>query len=501
MRRAAAVIALVAATLAACAQSEPPAATAQAQPAAQAKVDQLHAQAFPQGTFLVDPAGRVVLTHGVNAVWKRPPYYPPDTAAGFTAADADWLHDHGFNTARVGILFAGVMPQPGVVDPTYFAHWQRVIDLMASRGVYVLLDFHQDMYNERYAGEGFPDWATNDDGIPMPASLGFPGNYFTPACTRAFDNFWNDTGSLWDSYRDAWTAVAARWRNQDHVMGYDLMNEPWPGSDVYTCMNPAGCPAFDTLKLQAMQEHARGGIRSVDPANVVWFEPNVIFNEGAKSNLGLVNPVDDGALGFSWHKYCLPATLVHAQGINDVQGCEQLHALVSGNAREAVARLHAASLITEFGASDDLADLKQVTSQADADFVGWQYWQYKEWADPTTESQTSGGQGLFRDDSDLSSIKVEKLKILERTYPQATAGVPASLSFDPDTGDFDYRYVAQPARAPTVIYVPVALHYPAGYVAQATGGRITSPPGAHWLVVENDPGATNVEVVVRAVAP
>ena len=31
------------------------------------------------GRFLRDYAGHVVFFHGVNAVWKRPPYYPPSS--------------------------------------------------------------------------------------------------------------------------------------------------------------------------------------------------------------------------------------------------------------------------------------------------------------------------------------------------------------------------------------------------------------------------------------
>lgn len=453
-----------------------------------------------QRKFLVDGHGRIVITHGVNAVWKRAPYYPPDTLEGFTAADADWLREHGFNSARIGTLFTGVMPERGVLAPAYLEHWDRVVKLLASRQIYVLFDFHQDLYAERYQGEGFPDWATHDDGLPHPVSFGFPGNYFAPACSRAFDNFWANHDRLWDYYREAWKAVAARWRRQDYVMGYDLMNEPWPGSDVYTCMNPAGCPVHDDQELQAMQDHVRRGIREVDPENVVWYEPNVIFNSGAQTHLGALTPIADANLGFSWHKYCLPAALLHAQGATDVPGCDAYHQLVSDNAEATVARLGAASLITEFGATDDLADLRQVTAQADAALTGWQYWHYKEWGDPTTESQESGGQGLFRDDTDLSSIKLEKLRILERTYPQATAGIPLELTFDPDSGEFLYRYRPRAAGAPTEIHVPVSLHYPDGYVLEVSGARLASPAGAARVLLHNEPRATEVQVRIRRIA-
>lgn len=482
----AAALAFAAVLLLGCGSSAPPAGRTAASP------DQLRRD----GKFLVDSHGRVVITHGVNAVWKLAPYHPPATAAGFTAADADWLAAHGFNSARIGTLFTGVMPQPGVIDAAYLEHWDRVVQLLASRGIFVLLDFHQDLFSERYGGEGFPDWAVNDDGLPMPVSAGFPGNYFTPACSRAFDNFWANTNGIWDHYRDAWMAVARRWRGQDKLMGYDLINEPWPGIDVYTCMNPAGCPLHDDAKLQALQDHVRAGLRTVDPDNIVWYEPNLIFNSGAQTNLGTLTPISDANLGLSWHKYCLPAALLHAQGANDIPGCDALHQLVSDNAEAAVERLGAASLITEFGASDDLADLEQVTRQADAALTGWQYWHYKEWGDPTTESGESGGQGLFRDDSDLSSIKLEKLRILERTYPQATAGLPLAFSFDPETALFQFRYTPRAARAPTQIHVPAALHYPQGFAVSVEGARVSSAPGASPLLLENLPGAAEVRVAI-----
>ncbi len=476
--------------LAGCGAGDPPADSGGPQPIAQ------KSQLRREGRWLVDSQNRVVLIHGVNTVWKTPPYAPPADAAGFVAEDADWLRDHGFNASRVGTLFVGVMPQPGVIDHAYLDLWDRVVQLLASRGIYVLFDFHQDMYNERYAGEGFPDWATDDNGIPMPVSVGFPGNYFTPACTRAFDNLWLDTNAVWAPYAEAWRAVAARWKDQDRSMGYDLMNEPWPGSHLATCANPLGCPIFDTQFLQPFQESALAAIREADPDNVVWFEPNVIFNSGAQTNLGLLGAPDDANLGLSWHNYCLPAALLHAQGFENIPGCDLLHQLVSDNAEAAIGTLGSTTLITEFGATDDLVDLDQVVSQADAQLTGWMYWHYKEWADPTTESGESGGQGLFADDADLSSVKLEKLRVLERAYPMATSGIPLELSFDPTNGAFHYRYAPRAASGPTEIHMP-AIHYPNGYHLQVTGATVTSPPNATTLLLQDLPGADEVTVTFQ----
>ena len=71
-----------------------------------------------------------------------------------------------------------------------------------------------------------------------------------PALQRTFDNFWaNARGpggvGVQTRYAAAWRHVAARFRAQRGVMGYDLMNEPFPGSGVRDCFSAAGCREFE----------------------------------------------------------------------------------------------------------------------------------------------------------------------------------------------------------------------------------------------------------------
>ena len=134
-----------------------------------------------EGRYVVDEHGRLVIVHGLNFVWKRAPYVPPDSPEGFTAADADWLHDHGFNGARLGVLWPGVNPTAaGVVDPTYFDKWDRVVDLMADKGIWMQFDMHQDQWHETYGGEGVPNWAMRR---PLPWSLEPPRRSRSPSTT------------------------------------------------------------------------------------------------------------------------------------------------------------------------------------------------------------------------------------------------------------------------------------------------------------------------------
>jgi len=461
-----------------------------------------HHQLRRSGSWLVDQQGRVVILHGVNAVWKQAPYVAPDALDGFTAADADWLAAHGFNSVRLGVLFAGVMPQLHRVDGAYLDKVDRVVQLLASRNIYVLLDFHQDLFGTRYQGEGFPDWATQPSRFDRVSRAGFPFNYFTPSDSQAFDRLWKNADGLQDDYRRAWTAVAARWSGQDHLMGYDLLNEPWPGSSWPGCVNPQGCSRFESDQLQAMYQRVLAGIRSVDPDNLVWLEPQILFDFGVNSHLG-DRGIGDSQLGLSWHNYCLPESLLQASGLKKLPTCGALEQHVYGNARAASARLGAASLMSEFGASDDTLDIKRVVGYADANLSGWTYWSYKNWADPTTQAQGSGAQSLFASDTDLGSAKKPKLEILERPYPQAIAGTPRSFGYDAAANSFTLSYAtvlpdgASAAGLSTEIYVP-ALHYPKGYTVQIRGGHVVSAANTAQLRIVTDPGASSVTVKVTA---
>jgi Cellulase (glycosyl hydrolase family 5) len=47
----------------------------------------------------------------------------------------------------------------------YLSCMKQIIDELYSRNIYVILDFHQDIANETYGGDGFPDWTLALDTI------------------------------------------------------------------------------------------------------------------------------------------------------------------------------------------------------------------------------------------------------------------------------------------------------------------------------------------------
>ena len=123
-----------------------------------------------EGRWLIDARGRVVILHGLNMVNKTGSLKPG--ATGFGKDDARFLHKHGFNTIRLGVIYRGLEPEPPGADgkpdydPGYLHSVGRTERVLAKRGIYSLIDFHQDLYNERFEGEGWPDWQVLDDGVP-----------------------------------------------------------------------------------------------------------------------------------------------------------------------------------------------------------------------------------------------------------------------------------------------------------------------------------------------
>jgi endoglycosylceramidase len=456
------------------------------------------------GRFMTDASGRVFTSHGVNMVYKVAPYDP--SVSGFGDDDAAFLAREGFNSVRLGVIYKAVEPSPGVYDDAYLQKIAATAAILEKHGIAPLIDFHQDLYNERFQGEGWPDWAVLDDGLPAQPQVGFPGNYLVqPALNRTFDNFWanaagpGDVG-LVDRYAAGWKRVAQTFEPDPWVLGYDLLNEPWPGTGWQSCANPAGCPAFDQGVFAEFWRKTIAGVRAGDKRHVVFYEPNVLFNDGANTQLP---KFDDARLGMSWHNYCLVGD-VSGSGGGGGSACATEERLVFENALKRSQATGDTQLLTEFGATDDLDTLRRITTASDEYMVGWQYWHYCGCTDPTTQGP-GDTQAIVKDPAkppEGNNVKSEKLAVLVRPYPQLVAGTPVSWKFDADKKVFDLAYSTARAgggsfsgRPLTEVYVP-KRQYAGGYALRVEGAGVASAPGAQVLELRACPGAKAVKLQV-----
>ena len=431
---------------------------------------------------IVDARGRQVILHGANTVFKRPPYYPPLTAADFRR-----MRSWGFNAIRLGVIWAGLEPQRGQIDQDYINHLQAIVALAARERFWVLLDMHQDLYAERFTGEGAPEWAVLDDGIPFtPAAGDFALNYASPAVGRAITSFWADRDGIRTEYVRAFTALAQRFAGSPAVLGYDLFNEP---SCEFQLGPPCGLPPdppVATQFLMPLYDQLVPALHAADPKHPAFYEDSPTVNFGYPFLIG--SP--DGPewpypnQGLSHHVYCSPDLRA---GVS----CPAQERQAVGNAIASARHNDVAPLQTEFGATDDLATLRRVTADEDAAGEGWLYWQYKTYDDPTTSS--SAGPGGADAESIVAvngRVKRAKVGVLARTYPERIAGSGARWSFDPRTGVFSLSYTPR-GSGPTVVVVP-APAYPRGACTTGRGFTQSRDPERDRLRLRADRGARHV---------
>jgi endoglycosylceramidase len=439
------------------------------------------------GRWMTDEQGQVVILHGLNMVYKQPPYEP--AAGGFGSAAAATLESDGFDVVRVGVIYSAVEPEPGIFSASYVDSIERTVAELGRNGVYSLLDFHQDQLSTSFGGEGFPSWSVDTGGLPERHYV-FPLGYTESASLdAAYDNFWSDTPGpggigLQQFYAGAWKYVAQHFASNRWVLGYDLFNEPWPAH------------ATDS-QLGAFYSRVISGIRQADTRHLIFYEPFVTFDFGEPTDLPQFT---DAGLGMSFHDYCSSDASTHPVL------CAQAEQQVIRNALARSALTGSALLLSEFGATNNLDDLSRIVSDADSSQISWIEWAYCGCDDPTGTIPASI-EGLVSNPKlpgSGSNVDVAKLDVLAEPYPRITSGTPTSYAFDQSSRSFTFQYITHSpdghafgSGACTAVVIPAA-DYPGGYTVSVTGASITSARDAGILtLVQSSSSVQTVSVDVQ----
>ena len=306
----------------------------------------------PGGSFLRDAHDRVVIMHGVDLMYKLPPYEIVTSGKGtnvLTNAEAASIASDGFDVVRLGILWKGLEPgtapmnDPAICTPgtpkatgpgqfnarifnSYMSELEQTISLLARHGIYALIDMHQDAMNEVFAGEGFPNWAVCTDGITPVAYRNVAAwgvNQIDAGMAQAQSHFWtNDVvGNLQGAYDQIWAKVASRLAGNPWVIGYDPFNEPFsPSILLHTGQNAAfdaqvqcfyagrahpgetqsgqritDCPSDDP------ETGVIPAIEHVDHHHAVFYEPDTTTSGPVPNRIGRM---DFPRLVYNFHDYC-----------------------------------------------------------------------------------------------------------------------------------------------------------------------------------------------------
>jgi endoglycosylceramidase len=182
------------------------------------------------------------------------PAYEQSTAPG-SGDDMAQIRALGLNVIRLVLDWSQLEPTPGRYSAAYLQRVKQVVGWARQQGIYVILDMHQDQYSRFIlpgqksqlpsgctssgGGDGAPSWAVFTDAKPSCALFG--QSDLNPAVSAAFFNFWHNHPvvgptrespgrGLQDHYIGALAALAAAFEHDSTVLGYEVMNEPQPGS-------------------------------------------------------------------------------------------------------------------------------------------------------------------------------------------------------------------------------------------------------------------------------
>src|SRR5882724_11457477 len=176
-----------------------------------------------------------------------------------TREDIRFIKQSGFNSVRVPFNYRLFVSDR--VEGEGYRHLDDVVAWCREEGLYVILDMH-----------AAPGGQTRDN---IDDSWGYP--------------FLFESAESQDLTVNIWRKIAARYRGESTVIGYDLLNEPIAHYFSAADLNP---------KLEPLYRQIVAGIREVD-------RNHLIFLGGAQwdTNFKVFGPPFDDKLVYTFHKY------------------------------------------------------------------------------------------------------------------------------------------------------------------------------------------------------
>ena len=420
--------------------------------------------AFPslraEGRLIKDEFGRAVMLRGANAGSraKMPPYLPWDGDEGNFDSDVnrfyDFTADWGMNCIRLTVFWEAIEPTRGDYDEDYLAKVEKQVEAAAERGIYVFIDFHQDLYSRILGGSGAPAWALPDpdiEPVPLDDDNWYLKYFETSYVDAAFDHFWSNTDGVMDAYIDMAVWFSGNFADHPNVFGIDLMNEPAPGAT-----GKKDYTIWFEQSLKTFYENLGNAIRQASPDFVLLVEPSSVEAAGVDLESTLPKPALDNLI-FAPHYYN-PVQFLTGQYDGYIE------AIVEGlTAWEVVGEeFNTPVLLSEYGfraTTSTSADGNPDEYLPDHyDVMDQLFMHGTVWSHEVTANYWNNEDCAF-----VNSDWTERTKYtnaLARPFPEFSSGEIVSFSFDSQTLEVEFRYkTADTGGAPTVIRLPLR-HYP-----------------------------------------
>lgn len=322
-------------------------------------------------------------------------------AAFLDEEDFQIMKDHGVNFIRVPFNYRLFIDDdaPDAYREEGFALFDHLFALCRKYEIFAMPDLHAA------PGAQNPDWhSDNDCGVPL---------------------FWR-YGILRRQTAKLWGAIAARYKNEEYLMGYDLLNEP----------AMASWPALNEFYRDAIRE-----IRAADPNHVIVLEGDCFSMDF--SGLG---HFDDENLAIGFHYY---PTVWHPELMDKAMPRARRKAHIADGLDRILKQAEAFGwpvLCGEFGygppdcggvdfAMELLADTLDLLEQRG---TSWTLWCYKDagFMGLAAPKENSGWMALVRDigaewNQDTEKRQAQQMLdvLAEKDFPQMTEDERYLLQF------------------------------------------------------------------------
>lgn len=282
------------------------------------------------GKRFVDEYGRHRIFNGINYTDKIPTKYCILHDKDFNEFHVKKLSECGFNVIRLGVTWEGIEPEPGKYNEEYIDKIVHFMDMCNKYGVHVFIDMHQDLYGPVGGSDGAPQWASLTDGAKLKKNklVWATGYFWGKVVHNCFDNFWankevNGIG-LQTYFINMWKHIAERVKDHPALFGFDLFNEPFPGSDggkmfrtlimslAKTIITDKRCPKMKML----------GKLLKKDMAGVLEpFDDPDLFRKVTRAGLPLEKKFDEGVYADFINRLSKGIRDVTDNGIIIVESC------------------------------------------------------------------------------------------------------------------------------------------------------------------------------------
>ena len=390
---------------------------------------------------VVDAAGRQTLLRGVNVsslgdYWQANRRYP--TVVPMTGADWDRIAAQGFDSVRLLVSWSRLEPRRDRFDRSYLARIRAAVGAARARGIYTILDMHQDAWGKYVATprgtscpegtepakgwDGAPRWATLTGGL----STCTPGaREASPAAQEAWRAFYANDRGIRDELVEAWGYLARAFRTEAAIGGYDLLNEPNHGTDDAF---RSGLAEFYGEAIAAIRRAERSA-GSVD--HMIFIEPTIYGQDPFPIRFPTVMTEDN--IVFAPHNYGDSITSIPVEGLFDYF-------------QSIATRADTPLWIGEYGwfsvSEENTAALARYAAKEDALLAaGSSWWQ---WRQACGDPHSIGYDGGRPDDQvhfqrngcpgDVNGGVVAEWACASRAYPMRSPGRLTALSSDCGTG-------------------------------------------------------------------